>query len=148
LKKEDVHNACLNHLKARIQEISSEIKALTEDSKDSAKSTAGDKHETAGAMVHLEQEKLNKRLSILSEQLNQIEKIKIQNISNSVTVGSLVLTDKGYFFIASALGKISVEGENVFVVSASSPLALKLLGLSTKDTVEVNGTVYEVKEIL
>jgi hypothetical protein len=38
------------------------IVALTEDSKNDAKGSAGDKHETALSMMHLEQEKLNNKL--------------------------------------------------------------------------------------
>jgi hypothetical protein len=35
---------------------------LTEDSKNDAKGSAGDKHETALSMMHIEQEKLNYKL--------------------------------------------------------------------------------------
>jgi hypothetical protein len=38
------------------------IAALTEDSKNDAKGSAGDKHETALSMMHIEQEKLNYKL--------------------------------------------------------------------------------------
>ena len=38
------------------------ISALTEDSKNDAKGSAGDKHETSLSMMHIEQEKLNKKL--------------------------------------------------------------------------------------
>jgi hypothetical protein len=39
--------------------------ALTEDSKNDAKGSAGDKHETALSMMHIEQEKLNYKLKWL-----------------------------------------------------------------------------------
>ena len=38
------------------------ITALTEDSKNDAKGSAGDKHETALSMMHIEQEKLNHQI--------------------------------------------------------------------------------------
>ena len=44
------------------------IAALTEDSKNDSKGSAGDKHETALSMMHIEQEKLNYKLK---EYLNE-----------------------------------------------------------------------------
>ena len=38
------------------------ISGLTEDAKNDTKGSAGDKHETALSMMHLEQEKLNYKL--------------------------------------------------------------------------------------
>jgi hypothetical protein len=49
------------------------IAALTEDSKNDAKGSAGDKHETALSMMHLEQEKLNAKLREVLQQKTVLE---------------------------------------------------------------------------
>ena len=66
------------------------ISALTEDSKNDAKGSAGDKHETALSMMHLEQEKLNHKLKEVLEQKTILDKIDSSLIHNTITVGSLV----------------------------------------------------------
>ncbi len=46
----------------RIDVFKDMISGLTEDSKNDAKGSAGDKHETALSMMHIEQEKLTNKL--------------------------------------------------------------------------------------
>jgi hypothetical protein len=54
------------------------IAALTEDSKNDAKGSAGDKHETALSMMHIEQEKLNYKLrKWLKAILDKIDPLKL-----------------------------------------------------------------------
>lgn len=57
--KEKTHLYYLQLVQDRIDVFRDMIAALTEDSKNDAKGSAGDKHETALSMMHIEQEKLN-----------------------------------------------------------------------------------------
>ena len=49
-------------LDLKIKSIRQTVSNLTEDAQNDAKGSAGDKHETALAMMHLEQEKLSKQI--------------------------------------------------------------------------------------
>jgi hypothetical protein len=60
LKK--IYQYYLQLVQDRIDVFRDMIAALTEDSKNDAKGSAGDKHETALSMMHIEQEKLNYKL--------------------------------------------------------------------------------------
>ena len=54
------------------------ILGLSNDAQNDAKGSAGDKHETALSMMHLEQEKLTNKLKetiVLKEILEKIEKV-------------------------------------------------------------------------
>jgi hypothetical protein len=66
------------------------IVALTEDSKNDAKGSAGDKHETALSMMHIEQEKLNRKLREVLDQKTVLDKIDATTIAETIIVGSLV----------------------------------------------------------
>ena len=54
--KEKVHAACLQLLTDKIKVIQDNLQGLTQGAENDNKSSAGDKHETARAMMQLEQE--------------------------------------------------------------------------------------------
>ena len=60
--KQKIHQQYLQLIQDRIDVFRDMIVDLTEDSKNDAKGSAGDKHETALSMMHLEQEKINHKL--------------------------------------------------------------------------------------
>lgn len=124
------------------------IAALTEDSKNDAKGSAGDKHETALSMMHLEQEKLNAKLREVVQQKAVLDKINPEIVSAIITLGSLVKANGIYLYLSLALPKISIDGVNVIALSPQSPLGNKLMGNKVGYTFEINTTKYLVEEIV
>ena len=61
--KQKAHAYYLQLVQDRIDVFRDMIAALTEDSKNDAKGSAGDKHETGRAMIQLEREKLGIQLA-------------------------------------------------------------------------------------
>lgn len=123
------------------------IAALTEDSKNDAKGSAGDKHETALSMMHIEQEKLNYKLAEILEQKAILDKIDITVLHSKVALGSLVQANGMLLFISTALPKITIDGKVIFAVSPQSPLGSKLLGNQIDFSFEINGTKYLIENI-
>ena len=123
------------------------IVALTEDSKNDAKGSAGDKHETALSMMHLEQEKLNNKLREVVAQKAILDKIDPSKIAGIIVVGSLVKANGIYLYLSLALPKINIEGVNVIALSPQSPLGNKLMGNVVGFTFEINTTKYLIEEI-
>ena len=83
------------------------IADLTEDAKNDAKGSAGDKHETALSMMHLEQEKLNQKLKEVIETKSIFDSIDFEKTNAKVTTGSLVLTNDIYFLIPLVYQKLN-----------------------------------------
>ncbi len=123
------------------------ITALTEDSKNDAKGSAGDKHETALSMMHLEQEKLNSKLREVLQQKAILDKINPEVVSEIVTLGSLVKANGIYLYLSLALPKINIDGVNVIALSPQSPLGNKLMGNGVGYTFEIGSTRYLVEQI-
>jgi len=146
--KEEVHQACIVELKNSIQFYNKLLKDLSEGANNDAKSSAGDKHETARAMMQLEQEKVGKQLKDAEEMSAFLEKINVQAQQEKVTLGSLVKTNVGFFYIAAAIGKLNVNNQEVYVLSPKSPLGTKLLGLSVNNRIEVNAKEFVLESIL
>ena len=130
--------------------ISSQQKVLLElrqSASNETKSSAGDKHETALAMLQIEQANSGSQLSELLLQKELFDKIghKIKRVK--IAQGSLIKTNQGYLFLSIALGKVSVEGTIVIALSPQSPLGSRLVGLGVNDSVEMNGKKYVVERI-
>jgi hypothetical protein len=145
--KEAVHTQCIKLINEKILSLRQVLNDLRESASNETKSTAGDKHETALAMLQIEQENINKQLENVLAQKTAIERIVPANQSLQVANGSLVKTNKGYLFISIALGKITVNERLVIALSPQSPLGLKLAGLKVNDAIEMNGVKYIIETI-
>lgn len=123
------------------------VAALTEGAANDAKGSAGDKHETALSMMHLEQEKLNHKIAESMEQKSVLDRINADEKHDRVVLGSLVVANGHNLFVSTALPKISLEGKTVLALSPQSPLGTMMLGKTVGDSFEVNGTSYKITEI-
>jgi len=145
--KQKIHHHYLQLVQDRIDVFKDMIVALTEDSKNDAKGSAGDKHETALSMMHIEQEKLNHKLKEVLVQKAILEKIDSTTIAKTIIVGSLVKANGIYLYLCAALPKIAIEGTNVIALSPQSPLGNKLMGNKVGFSFEINGTRYSIESI-
>jgi transcription elongation GreA/GreB family factor len=145
--KQKIHTHYLQLVQDRIDVFKDMIVALTEDSKNDAKGSAGDKHETALSMMHIEQEKLNRKLREVLDQKTVLDKIDAATIAENIIVGSLVKANGIYLYLSVALPKINVDGINIIALSPQSPLGNKLMGNQEGFTFEINGTKYLVETI-
>lgn len=123
------------------------ISGLTEDAKNDAKGSAGDKHETALSMMHIEQEKLNHKLKEILDQKAILDKIDASQIHSKIALGSVVKANAMFLFLSAALPKISIDSKTIIALSPQSPLGTKLMGNSVGFTFEINGSNFYVEEV-
>ena len=145
--KQQIHTYYLQLVQDRIDVFKDMIVALTEDSKNDAKGSAGDKHETALSMMHIEQEKLNHKLREVLTQKTVLDKIDASKIAETIIVGSLVKANGIYLYLSVALPKINIEGINIIALSPQSPLGNKLMGNEVGFSFEINSTKYMIESI-
>jgi hypothetical protein len=145
--KQRIHKHYQQQVQDKIDVFRDMISALTEDSKNDAKGSAGDKHETSLSMMHIEQEKLNKKLAEILDQKYILDKIDSSLIHHKIALGSIVQTNGMYLFISTALPKITIDNQTIIAVSPQSPLGNKLLGNNVGYTFEINGTTFCVENI-
>ena len=134
-------------LQDRIDVFQDMISGLTIDAQNDAKGSAGDKHETALSMMHLEQEKLNHKLKEILEQKAILDKIDGSQIHKKVTLGSLVQTNGMLLFISTALPKITYENNTIFALSPQSPLGSKLMGNTVGFEFVLNDKPYSITSV-
>ncbi len=146
--KQKIHQYYTQQVQDKIDVFRDMISALTEDSKNDAKGSAGDKHETALSMMHLEQEKLNYKLKEVLDQKAILDKIDASLTHSIIGLGSLVQANGIYLYLSLALPKITIDQVNIIALSPQSPLGEKLMGNKVGFEFEINATKYHIDSIL
>lgn len=137
----------LSQLESALTSLSKDIQSLRDSRASDGKSTAGDKHETARAMVDQELKQLENQQAKTAKMRADLLSLSLAP-SARVQAGSLVETARGTFFLSVSLGKINEsDGRGVFAVSPISPIAQAMLSLEVGDAFEVNGVANEVKAV-
>ena len=140
--KQSIKSEVLSQLKLKIQEITDAIKSA-EISRDAySKSSAGDKHETSRAKIQTEIDQLSKQLFNAQKQKNDLLNIDTYHTNSVANVGSLVETNKGYFYISIGWGRIQMQNENYFVISLGSPIGMLLKNKKKGDSFQFRNTEY------
>jgi transcription elongation GreA/GreB family factor len=123
------------------------ILGLSNDAQNDAKGSAGDKHETALSMMHLEQEKLTNKLKETIVLKEILENIDVSKTTATIVLGSYVKVNAMQLFISAALPKILINEITILSVSPQSPLGSQLMGKKQHDIVVVNGTTFTILEL-
>ena len=145
--KEEVSNKCREMLDEKIASLKKILLDLQQSAANETKSTAGDKHETALAMLQIEQENTSRQLQVLLGQRLQLTQIDLSKKANIIGKGSLIYTNRGLIFIAIGLGKVQMDKTICLVISPTSPLGILLLTKKVSDTVQCNGIDYQIDQI-
>lgn len=147
MTKADLIEACQELLSQRLQRIDEAMALSREAAESDTKSSAGDKFETTRAMMHAALERL-------TAQRNEVLKLKeglfvaAQSMpGKNIGLGSVVKTSIATYFVASAIGKVSVGAKDVFVLSPASPLGKLLLEKVQGDKVLVGNHTHHIEEV-
>ncbi len=115
------------------------MEAAKNSANEEGKSSAGDKYETARAMGQIDRE-MNGRMYEQARQERQLlEKINPQLQCTNVSLGALVSTSMGEFFVAVGAGIVALNGRNIMVISPQSPIGLVMMGKVTSESFEFRG---------
>ena len=145
--KQKINQQHLLLLQDKIDVYQDMISGLSDDAQNDAKGSAGDKHETALSMMHLEQEKITQKLAEAIALQGILDRIEVSKTNSTIALGSSVKVNALQLFVSAALPKITVEGITVLSVSPQSPLGSQLMGKKQGDIVFVNGTTFTIHEV-
>jgi transcription elongation GreA/GreB family factor len=145
--KEKIYIHYLQQVNNKVNSLQQVLNDLKESGSNETKSTAGDKHETALAMLQIEQAQVRTQLDDALEQKAVLGRINPSLVTASVVNGSLVHTAQGYFYLCTALGKANVDGITVFALSQLSPLGKQLMGRKKGDQFSFNNINYKLESV-
>ena len=130
-----------------LQRLQADMLVLQESRQSDTKSSAGDKHETARAMVDQELQQLNQQRE--KAQRNQSELQQLTEAPCEVAArGAAVETERIIYFISISFGKLPVEGPKpVYALSPVSPAAQAMLGKRAGEVFEINGARQAILKV-
>ncbi len=146
--KQELLSYCHELISKRISGIQLALSDVLMSLGSETKSSAGDKHETGRAMLHLEREKLGHQLKEAEQQKNLLNRLSQVQPSERISLGSLVETTQAWYFISVSAGEIQIKGKSYYAVSAGSPVGQLLLGKAKGELIEFRGTSIKVIKVL
>jgi len=143
-----VYHKILKELDRKIAVIGEAIASAKDSRNNDTKSSAGDKYETGREMMQIEIEKNEVLLNQTAKQRKELARIDVSEEFNKVAFGSLVVTDKGIYFISIGIGKIQIEDQICYAISLASPIGGLLKDKAIGDEVQFQGRTFTIKEIV
>ncbi len=145
--KEALIEECNNFIEDRLDTINKIISSNKNALLSETKSSAGDKHETARALLQLEIEKASMQLPSVKKMKETLDRINLQTKHDIIHLGSLIYTNQRNYFLAISVGNLSIDKKEYFVISPSSPIGSLLLGKINGDFVPFNDFNIEILEV-
>jgi transcription elongation GreA/GreB family factor len=137
--KSKLYNFCITTIEEKLRVINSVLNSAQTSANHETKSTAGDKHDTARAMAHLESEKNAKQLAEINKLKKVLPYLKDHKSKETVDLGSLVITSNGNYYLSISLGKTELNNNTYFLISAVTPIGKLLTGKKVGDSIQFNG---------
>ncbi|MAW65315.1 MAG: hypothetical protein CMD18_03875 [Flavobacteriales bacterium] len=147
INKKIIHHTINQELSSRIKKVEHALNTQRESLNTASESTAGDKHNTSRAMMHLEEDKLNRQLAQLYQLKSLVDRINPSKKNNEIKLGSLIETNHGYIYIAIPFGKIKIAEIELMIVSYASPISNALRGKKEKDQFKFKNQKWIVNKV-
>ena len=148
IQKKALLNYCQQYVDQRISHVTEAMEAAQESANAETKGSAGDKHETGRAMMHLEKEKNARQLVGHLKLKKVLRQIDPKETHQRARLGSLIKTNRGAYFLSIPIGKVGIEGNVFFVISPVSPIGNLLLNTEPGNELDFNGREIVVKEVI
>lgn len=148
LIKKTLFNHCKTHLEKKMKVLEQLKKNLQKDLTYETKSSAGDKYETARAMIQLEYEKLSNQIHEIELNYQKLNTIKDFQTSKSISLGSIIFTDKANYYVAIAADFFEVNSKVFYCISSQSPIGKLLIGKKINESIMFNDVQSTILEII
>jgi len=147
LNKSDIRKEAIRVIDLKLKELQDELQELQDGLGSNAKSSAGDKHETGRAMLHLEQERMGKQIEPLRRMRSTLEQLDTASLDSKARMGSLINTDSGTYYLSVGLGQLEYHDETIFCLSPITPLGKLLVGTISGQEIEHIGKVIRILQV-
>jgi transcription elongation GreA/GreB family factor len=87
------------------------------------------------------------QLQTAQNELDVLERVPANDLSQVIESGAVVRTDNQNFFVAISLAKIELDGKTYFPISTSSPIFQAMVGLKQGATFQFRDRKFNIKEV-
>ena len=148
IQKKVLFDYCERYVDERIKLTTQAMNAAQEAANSETKGSAGDKHETGRAMMHLEKEQHGRQLAEHLKLRKVLAQMNPQEKHLRARLGSVVFTDTGIYFLAIPIGKVDIEGKTFFIISPVSPIGKLLMNSQKGSELNLNGRKIIVESVI
>lgn len=145
-QKAQVQTELIAAIRKKRDELVLQSEDLNSSLTNETKSTSGDKHETARAMVQMEMEEIGRQIDTWSKMLAQAQSLPEDEIE-TISLGAYVETNRGSFYLSVGYGRLSNQTTNCFCIAPTAPLAAQMLGKKEGDSLWVNQLDYKILKV-
>ena len=145
--KAKLYQSCMDFIMQRINTAETALQQAQEASNDDTKSSAGDKFETTREMMQQDIARNKNLLLDAKQNLLLLTSLEEAVPGDVVRNGSLVYTSKGIFYISISAGQLKVDDQQIFAISAVSPIGQLLMGKKAGESFSFNKNEYTIKKI-
>ena len=138
----------MGHVDKDLEEAKARMASLKESLGAESKSSAGDKHETGRAMIHVEQERVQETVGRLEHMRGVLVQRATQGKAiQRVSPGALVETTGPWVLVGVPLGKVQLPDALVLCVGVEAPLAQQWHGAQPGDQVVLGSQQLTIQAI-
>lgn len=145
IDKASIHRACVAKQQELIENFETEIDSLKKEmfshdvSQSQGDSSSVERNEL---LVRYENEMI-----FLNNELQTLESINPSKETETVELGSVVVTDQRIFYVSVSIEEIEVDGQKIFGLSVNAPIYEAINQKSKGDKVSFNGIDYKILDV-
>lgn len=143
-EKNDIRNFVKTVIAEKIEKLKNFIEFTLEASRDIKKTP---KYDSMREEMQEEIYQMQRQLAALNDLQRNMAKV-LNNATERVQLGSIVITNKARFYISVSLGEFFFEGDRFYAISSESPMAKKMMGMKPGDDFTLNKIHQEIVEVL
>lgn len=145
--KKEILKMCLDNVNELIEVVQAAMRDAQEAAEEEAASGA-DEMDASRAMAEIEKEKGSAQLAQALKVKEALEMVRADRNNETVSIGAVVTTTNGQFFLVAPAGKVRVNGLDYHAISPESPIGQKMSGLKVGDSFDINGREFKITQII
>ena len=142
--KMELRKFVLQILEEKIEKLARFIDFTVEASKDIKKTP---KYDSIREEAQDEIYQLDKQMFELKSKYKSMSRV-INATSETIQIGSVVITNKARFYISVSLGEFFYEGDRFYAISEESPMAKIMFGKKPGDTFLLNNISQTIESVM
>jgi len=145
--KHQILKACIEIQQQKVDKLAAMVETLNDSAINSDKCVVGDKHHTFRAQTQNEQELYVKQLNSAINELNTLKLISTEKKFNKGELGALLETSDNTYLLATSIGIIEVNKQNIIVLSPISPIGSLFLNKTKEESITFRGNEIKILDI-
>lgn len=134
-------------IQTRLVETAKEAMKQAQESANEEEGSLEENYESFKSQLYMDRDMFARQVEEAINSFNQLRKIDLTKDSETIALGSLVVTDTQKFFISISLGELTVEGKKYFAISTSTPLYKEMGGKRKGETFNFRDKKYKILEV-